>query len=1025
MASDYKKIADDNIERRGTDFDDIGKFLAEEQYSDKTHFIYELLQNAEDALFRRNKENSSVNFGNKVVFKLFSDRLEFRHFGALFNENDVKGITDVLKGSKKDDLSQIGTFGVGFKSVYAFTNTPEIHSGDEHFIIKRYIRPEYKKPDISIEYGETVFNFPFNHENLAKREAFDLIYDKLKKLGPRVLLFLRNTEEIQWYNKENGENGEYVKEIEYLDNYTHVRKILLVGQNNGEDIEESWLVFDKDVDNDLKIEIAYKLEYDQKNKKEEIKKVNNPKLFVYFPTEKSTYTGFIIQGPFKTTPARDNIHKKDGWNIYLVEKASELVVESLEILKGIDLLSVQALETMPINEDKFFIDENGEEKDIFYPLFETVKEALLSKELLPTSDGSYIKGEYAKLGRGGYIRDVFDNEILSDIYFSKEKFSWLDSNITADKTPDLRLYFKECLDIEELRPNDICNMITSNFLTRQTDNWLAEFYLFLNEYAIKRYAIYGTTKEYLFNQAKLIRLEDDSHVPAFDEYEYPNAFISNNDYTKNFDLPIIKRCFTEKEKLLEFFYYIGLKDVDIIEEVIKNLIPIYCSDEDITLEEHKNHIKQIKEAFEYGDEERKDRLLEELCDTEFVLTKSPEGIFEKPRLLYFETEELFNYFDNEASLFVDTDFYEEIEFIDILKEIGIESEIRVFCKEANNRNEVRLEYDPKNRYRKGLNGFDPECEVDSLEDAIENINFKKSEFIWNNIAIPYSNLIKGKVIQSSRVDFSNTAAIYKTEDIVSDFGELLIESEWLPGKDGYLYKPNELFLDDLPDSFIKDENVADKLEMKKNSTAKLAEEVGVEVEDLDFIKQYKEEFEQWRNKVRNKSYSDEFPEKKSSNPERRQEKILDEIGDAPDKEYVHKQRSVRNSRGSIDPLPLLKDYYTNENEKMICQICKEEMPFKKRNGDYYFEAVEILGKNDSEKEVETNHLALCPVCAAMFKEFIKKDANAYDTFLNELEHSNSTEIPVILGNIVTDIRFVDKHFNDLKAFVQHLKNKTL
>jgi len=61
----------------------------------------------------------------------------------------------------------------------------------------------------------------------------------------------------------------------------------------------------------------------------------------------------------------------------------------------------------------------------------------------------------------------------------------------------------------------------------------------------------------------------------------------------------------------------------------------------------------------------------------------------------------------------------------------------------------------------------------------------------------------------------------------------------------------------------------------------------------------------------------------------------------------------------------------------------------------------------------------------MFKEFIKKDANAYDTFLNELEHSNSTEIPVILGNIVTDIRFVDKHFNDLKAFVQHLKNKTL
>ena len=162
----------------------------------------------------------------------------------------------------------------------------------------------------------------------------------------------------------------------------------------------------------------------------------------------------------------------------------------------------------------------------------------------------------------------------------------------------------------------------------------------------------------------------------------------------------------------------------------------------------------------------------------------------------------------------------------------------------------------------------------------------------------------------------------------------------------------------------------------------------------------------------------------SSNPERRQEKILDEIEDAPDKEYVHKQRSVRNSRSSIDHVPLLRDYYTNEDEKMICQICKEEMPFKKRNGDYYFEAVEILGINECEKEVDTNYLALCPVCAAMFKEFIKKDDNAYDIFLNELEHSNSAEIPVILGKLVTDIRFVDKHFNDLKTIIQYLKNNT-
>jgi len=299
---------------------------------------------------------------------------------------------------------------------------------------------------------------------------------------------------------------------------------------------------------------------------------------------------------------------------------------------------------------------------------------------------------------------------------------------------------------------------------------------------------------------------------------------------------------------------------------------------------------------------------------------------------------------------------------------------------------------------------------------------EKSEFIWRNIAIPYSKHIRGKVIRSSRSDFSNTGNIYEEYEVISDFGEILIDSEWLPGKDGNFYKPSDLFLSELPDSFIKDETLADKLEMKKDSAAKLAEEVGVELEDLDIMKQYPEEFNQWKNSIRNKSYNNEFPEKKSSNPERRQEKIINELEDAPDKEYQLKQRSVRNSRSQIDPTPMLIDNYTNDYGIMFCQICKEEMPFKKRNGDYYFEAVQIY--DNIEKESESNYLALCPICAAMFKEFIKNDETAYDIFLNELEETESTVIPISLGDFDTDVEFVDVHFQDLKTILKHLKNNS-
>ena len=56
MASDYEAIKADNKRRYGTDVGRYGKSLLADLYDDRTHFIYELLQNAEDALRRRGDE---------------------------------------------------------------------------------------------------------------------------------------------------------------------------------------------------------------------------------------------------------------------------------------------------------------------------------------------------------------------------------------------------------------------------------------------------------------------------------------------------------------------------------------------------------------------------------------------------------------------------------------------------------------------------------------------------------------------------------------------------------------------------------------------------------------------------------------------------------------------------------------------------------------------------------------------------------------------------------------------------------
>ena len=87
-------------------------------YNDPSHFIYEILQNAEDA------KDEKVKGAKKVEFKLFEDKLDIYHDGADFDFEDIEGVTGVGISKKKDDLTAIGKFGVGFKSVFAVTETP-------------------------------------------------------------------------------------------------------------------------------------------------------------------------------------------------------------------------------------------------------------------------------------------------------------------------------------------------------------------------------------------------------------------------------------------------------------------------------------------------------------------------------------------------------------------------------------------------------------------------------------------------------------------------------------------------------------------------------------------------------------------------------------------------------------------------------------------------------------------------------------------------------------------------------------
>lgn len=292
MASNYSLIRSENEKKYGTEIGRIGEMLMARRYDDRTHFIYELLQNAEDALARRNVWNGS----RAVNFHLFPHMLYISHFGEPFNELDVRGICGIGESTKEE--TAIGYFGIGFKSVYAFTNRPEVHSGREDFAIENFVWPVAAAP-LERDSAETVFILPLNVETDT---AVEQITRGFRQLGVNTLLFLRQIEEITW-QVESGLSGFYLRDKpEQIDDW--VRRVTLLGQEaGGPEVEELWLVFSRQVMDDESgprgyVEIAFLLETDQQMASWSIKPIRNSPLVVYFPTVLETNLGALLQGPY-------------------------------------------------------------------------------------------------------------------------------------------------------------------------------------------------------------------------------------------------------------------------------------------------------------------------------------------------------------------------------------------------------------------------------------------------------------------------------------------------------------------------------------------------------------------------------------------------------------------------------------------------------------------------------------------------------------------------------------------------------
>ena len=164
----------------------------------------------------------------------------------------------------------------------------------------------------------------------------------------------------------------------------------------------------------------------------------------------------------------------------------------------------------------------------------------------------------------------------------------------------------------------------------------------------------------------------------------------------------------------------------------------------------------------------------------------------------------------------------------------------------------------------------------------------------------------------------------------------------------------------------------------------------------------------------------EQPEEEVRNPTRRRKGVLEHRDNAPGNEAVRRERSIQPnvSRVVAEAKAYLRAKYTNAHGQMVCQVCRNEMPFKLASGEYYFEAVQAI--RGLPQHFYENRLALCPTCAAMYqyaRACTEDDLKERITTIDGDITGTALELDVTLAESMRSVRFVGAHLFDLKVIV--------
>ncbi|MDR3294970.1 MAG: ATP-binding protein [Clostridiales Family XIII bacterium] len=717
-----------------------------EKYSDQAHFIYELLQNADDAR------------ATSARFELFKDKLVFVHNGtrrfSVSNPvtesedlehgtlGDINAITTVGSSNKNDEAT-IGKFGVGFKAVFQYTATPHIYDPDVFFNIERFIVPVLLDSDYpGRNSNETLFMFPFDHDKRNQSEAYDDISEKLRSLD-YPLLFLSHLKDIEF--EIAGTLGLYGKAIEETRDFNGTKaELVKLTQNNDENRDELydntlWL-FTRTNGNGHTYSVGFFIDENGHL---------TPKThsaFCFFPTKENTGLSFIIHAPFLLTDSREGIRAGVQHNIDMVSALSKLAANSLVYLrdigiqKGSPLIDDNIFDIVPYDESTFG-DVDSKKAISFKPFYTEIKKTFESEAIIPTSNGGYVNTDSAYWAFVPRIAELFSNEQLAALA-KNESAKWVFITFgrqdTQRKNKELTEYIDNItavwLDEDDMlkgwstEDDESYEGITAEFIEEQPVEWLHSFYKWISETKGRTELI--RTKQIFLNQ-------DDKAVAAFDSQNQAILFLpteGGSGYTT------VNESLLRNEDTNEFIKQLGISEPSLKDEIYNVIFPQYQNHADI---DTRPHFKKFFKYYQDCSQTEAKSLLSLLTDYDFVLYESAADETKyrgKPGKLYFPFEPLTKWFAAKPETeFVRFDEYLELvgednkeDLVSFLTELGVKDEPRIITREltAQEANQIQISWAHSSRIQTWIEKAIDGCAelVDAITETQDN---NRSVILWS------------------------------------------------------------------------------------------------------------------------------------------------------------------------------------------------------------------------------------------------------------------------------------------------------